>query len=201
MPIITPAYPSMCATHNISASTKAVILRELNRAGGIVDKIFLGQLQWSDLFAKHTFFSQDYKYYLSITASSTNKEAQSIWSGLVESKVRHLVGALDRKPSIEVSHPFPKGFERTHTFNGLKELEAVKSGSTQYQAEGTKTETTDATNDPAHTAAAQNGGDKLPVPQSDQTKEENAHTLYTTTYYIGLELKPLAPGRPLCHLL
>jgi hypothetical protein len=32
MPIITPAYPSMCATHNISMSTKAVILRELQRA-------------------------------------------------------------------------------------------------------------------------------------------------------------------------
>lgn len=184
----------MCATHNVSASTKSVILRELNRAGDIVDKIFLGQLQWSDLFTRHTFFSQDYKYYLSITASSTSKEAQLVWSGLVESKLRHLVGALDRKSSIETAHPFPKGFERSHTFNGLKELEAVKSGSTQFQTEGTKTETTDTTNDPNHTAAAQNGGGNLTVPQTQQKNEENSHVLYTTTYYIGLELKPLAPG-------
>lgn len=69
MPIITPAYPSMCATHNISVSTKTVILRELQRGGDIVDKIFMKQLKWSDLFARHTFFSQDYKYYLSITSS------------------------------------------------------------------------------------------------------------------------------------
>ncbi|KAL1953534.1 hypothetical protein VTO42DRAFT_2632 [Malbranchea cinnamomea] len=194
MPIITPAYPSMCATHNVSLSTKAVILREMNRAGDIVDKIFLGQLQWSDLFAKHTFFTQDYKYYLSITASSTNKEAQSVWSGLVESKLRHLVGALDRKSSIEVAHPFPKGFERVHTISGAKELEAVKGGSTQYQAEGTKTEITDATKDPALAAAAQDGGNNATAPQTEQSNEENSQTLYTTTYYIGLELKPLAPG-------
>lgn len=28
MPIITPAYPSMCATHNVTDSTKAVMLSE-----------------------------------------------------------------------------------------------------------------------------------------------------------------------------
>ena len=199
MPIITPAYPSMCATHNVSLSTKSVILREMNRAGDIVDKIFLGQLQWSDLFAKHSFFSKDYKYYLSITSSSTSKEAQSVWSGLVESKLRHLVGALDRKSSIEVAHPFPKGFERVHDFQSEKDIDAIKSGSTEHQAEGTKTETTDATNDPAHTTAAQNENENvnetLPVPESGQSKEDGNSSLFTTTYYIGLELKPLAPGR------
>jgi poly(A) polymerase len=184
----------MCATHNVSLSTKAVILRELNRAGDIVDKIFVGQLQWSDLFARHSFFSQDYKYYLSITSSSTSKEAQSVWSGLVESKLRHLVGALDRKSSIEVAHPFPKGFERIHNCKSEKEIEAVKAGSTQYQAKGTKTETTDATKDPTHAAAAENGGESITVPEPVQTNETNDYTLYTTTYYIGLELKPIAPG-------
>ena len=32
MPVITPAYPSMCATHNITSSTQKVILAELSRA-------------------------------------------------------------------------------------------------------------------------------------------------------------------------
>lgn len=31
MPIITPAYPSMCATHNISSSTMSVIKNEMLR--------------------------------------------------------------------------------------------------------------------------------------------------------------------------
>ncbi|PGH28249.1 hypothetical protein AJ80_00140 [Polytolypa hystricis UAMH7299] len=194
MPIITPAYPSMCATHNVSLSTKAVVLRELKRGGDIVDKIFLGQLQWKDLLTRHNFFSQDYKYYLSITSSSTTKEAQAVWSGLVEAKLRHLVGALDRKSSIEVAHPFPKGFERVHICKDEKEVEAVKAGSTKYQAKDTKTETTDEINDATHTAALENEAEGVPAPESKQPEEENKYTLYTTTYYIGLELKPLAPG-------
>lgn len=196
MPIITPAYPSMCATHNISMSTKAVLLRELQRGGDIVDRIFAKQLSWNDLFTRHSFFTKDYKYYLSITASSRTKEAEAIWSGLVESKLRHLVGALDRKPIIAVAHPFPKGFERTHLVPDEQAMEAVKNGSTQYQAAGTKTEMTDETKDPTHEAAAQNGVENAEVSQPVEQKEvqNGGQNVFTTTYYIGLELKPLEPG-------
>lgn len=194
MPIITPAYPSMCATHNVSMSTKAVILRELQRGGDIVDKIFLKQLRWEDLFARHTFFTKDYKYYLSITASSRTKEAESVWSGLVESKIRHLVGALDRKATIAIAHPFPKGFERVHRVSSEEEIEAVKTGSTKYQDKGTKTETTDEMKDAAHQAAAQNGAENTDVAAAENKPVDDTHVMYTTTYYIGLELKPLEPG-------
>ncbi|EFE43707.1 hypothetical protein TRV_01516 [Trichophyton verrucosum HKI 0517] len=193
MPIITPAYPSMCATHNVSMSTKAVILRELRRGGDMVDKIFVGQRRWSDLFARHSFFSADYKYYLSINSTSTSKEAQAIWSGLVESKLRHLVGALDRKSSIEIAHPFPKGFERVHICKTDEEVDAVKAGSMKYQADDTKTATTDETNDPTHIAAAENANENVGIAEAEKPTGENKYTLYTTTYYIGLELKPLAP--------
>lgn len=160
-----------------------------------MDKIFMKQLSWNDLFARHTFFTHDYKYYLSITASSKTKEAEAVWSGLVESKLRHLVGALDRKAIIAVAHPFPKGFERTHLINNEEQMEAVKNGSTQYQAKGTKTEMTDETKDAAHQAAAQNGLENAEVPEpTAQTVENDSQTVYTTTYYIGLELKPLEPG-------
>ncbi|CRG89381.1 poly(A) polymerase [Talaromyces islandicus] len=194
MPIITPAYPSMCATHNISLSTKAVILRELQRGGDIVDKIFAKQLTWNDLFTIHTFFSQDYKYYLQITSSSKTKDAQSVWSGLVESKLRHLVGALDRKSTIAIAHPFPKGFERIHVVKDDAEAEQVKNGSTKFQAKGTSTETTDETNDPNHNAAAENGAQDAQVPDTTGNGGSDSRTIYTTTYYIGLDLKPLEPG-------
>lgn len=163
----------------------------------MVDKIFMKQLSWQDLFARHTFFTHDYKYYLSITASSKTKEAESVWSGLVESKLRHLVGALDRKPIIAVAHPFPKGFERTHLINSEQDMEAVKNGSTQHQAQGTKTEMTDETKDAAHQAAVQNTLENAEVPGPAKVEVEeknNGQTVYTTTYYIGLELKPLEPG-------
>jgi poly(A) polymerase Pap1 len=31
MPVITPAYPSMCSTHNITASTMSIIRNEMLR--------------------------------------------------------------------------------------------------------------------------------------------------------------------------
>ncbi|GES62343.1 poly(A) polymerase Pap [Aspergillus terreus] len=195
MPIITPAYPSMCATHNVSMSTKNVILRELQRGGDMVDKIFMKQLTWNDLFARHSFFTKDYKYYLCITAASTTKEADSVWSGLVESKIRHLVGALDRKPTIAVAHPFPKGFERIHIVSNEQEAEAIKNGSTAYQDKGQKTQMTDETNDPAHQAAAQDQIEKREVADTVEAKPKGeSWTIYTTTYYIGLEMKPQPPG-------
>lgn len=197
MPIITPAYPSMCATHNISMSTKAVILRELARGGDIVDKIFTKHNSWNDLFARHTFFTQAYKYYLNITATSKTKEAEAVWSGLVESKLRHLVGALDRKAIIAVAHPFPKGFERTHLVSSPQEMEAVKNGSTLYQAKGTTTETTDETKDAAHQAAAENGVENAQAPDpAEQKPDTESQNVYTTSYYIGLELNQLEPGAP-----
>lgn len=196
MPIITPAYPSMCATHNVTLSTKAVILRELKRAGDIVDRIFLKQLTWSDLFARHTFFTNDYKYYLSITASSKTKEAQGIWSGFIESKLRHLVGALDRKASIGLAHPFPKGFERVHTVVTDEQAEEVKNGSTKYQVKNAKTDTP---NENANHVAPSNGAENAKSEPAEK-EADGGRTLYSTTFYIGLEITPLEPGRMIPNL-
>ena len=35
MPIITPAYPSMCATHNVMASTQLIMTEEFKRGNDI----------------------------------------------------------------------------------------------------------------------------------------------------------------------
>jgi poly(A) polymerase len=193
MPIITPAYPSMCATHNITESTKKVILKELHRGGDICDKILTGQLNWSELFTRHTFFTKDYKYYLSVIASSRDKEAQNVWSGLVESKLRQLVIQLDLQGSIEVAHPFNKGFERVHTCPTPEAIDAIQVGSLEYQIKDSKTETTDETNDAKHAAAAQNAAEDVALPEVRQTMEQNGDAnsiVYTTTYYVGIDLKP-----------
>ena len=79
MPIITPAYPSMCATHNITKSTKEIIMREMKRAAEIMDKIMIGEEEWSALFKKHEFFTKGYKYYLAIVAASKDAEGQLLW--------------------------------------------------------------------------------------------------------------------------
>ncbi|KAI4189188.1 MAG: hypothetical protein L6R41_001631 [Letrouitia leprolyta] len=191
MPIITPAYPAMCATHNIGPTTKKIIIQELERGGDITDKISFGRLQWKDLFQKHTYFTRDYKYYLSIISGSTSKEAQASWSGFVESKVRLLVQSLEGQGSIGVARLFNKGFAREHRCKDENEIEAVLHGDMQYQATNVKTETTDKINDPRHNAIAEGNVDAATIANGDGETAQNGnspHAFYTTTYYIGIEL-------------
>ncbi|KAL8770989.1 MAG: hypothetical protein Q9209_003408 [Squamulea sp. 1 TL-2023] len=191
MPIITPAYPAMCATHNIGPTTKRIIIQELDRGGDITDKISFGKLQWKDLFTKHTYFTKDYKYYLSIISGSTTKDAQASWSGFVESKVRLLVQSLESQGSIAVARLFNKGFTREHRCKNEEEITAVLHGEMQYQATNVKTETTDAIKDPLHNAVAQGGADAAAVSNGNGVTVHDGtepRAFYTTTYYVGIEL-------------
>lgn len=185
MPIITPAYPSMCATHNVTLSTREIIQRELKRAGNITDQIMLGKAGWKDLFVKHTFFTRGYKYYLSVISASTTKEAQNLWSGCVESKVRLLVVGLEGHESIALAHPFNKGFERIHRCSSDEEIEKAKGGSLEFLIKDDPTATTDAILNPDGEAAINdeetNGDQKV-------NGDDRGTTVYTTTFYIGLEM-------------
>ncbi|KAI0432220.1 Poly(A) polymerase central domain-containing protein [Xylaria sp. FL1042] len=185
MPVITPAYPQMCATFNITKSTKTIIQRELERGVELTDKILGSELQWKDLFVKHTFFTQDHKYYLAVIATSTTKEAHKIWSGFVESKIRILVGELERHASVALARPFNKGFERQHLTKTDEESTEVQNGSLLYV---TKDE-----EDSADTTVlkGENGVNVDTNAHDPKVKAEDTTHLrrtYTTTHYIGLEL-------------
>ena len=59
MPIITPAFPSMNSTFNVSESTKNIILTELEK-GALITKAILKEnstVSWKRLFKKFNFFS------------------------------------------------------------------------------------------------------------------------------------------------
>ncbi|KAF2218396.1 Poly(A) polymerase PAPalpha [Elsinoe ampelina] len=191
MPIITPAYPSMCATHNVSQSTLGIMTRELARADQITTQIFNGQKQWKDLFEKHTFFTQDYKYYLTIISASKTKDAQQMWSGLVQSKVRRLVSGIEQSQAgVEIAHPYNKGFDRVHKVHNDDEREEVLQGSLKYQVEDIQTETTDQANSVIQAAAAE-GAENMKMPEGTNGSTENddgTSTIYTTSFYIGIEL-------------
>ncbi|KAG5363026.1 Poly(A) polymerase PAPa [Yarrowia sp. B02] len=177
MPIITPAYPSMCATHNITASTQKVILRELERGGQILNEIMLGKKPWSALFEKHHFFS-DYKYYLSIVAASKGTAEQQLkWSGFVESKLRHLVQKLELLDSIELAHPYVKTFDKEHLCNSDEEALKVADG----QNVAAVTLSTD-----LEKAVADEVGDEK---TKDEADRKDKIIVYTTTFYIGLDIK------------
>lgn len=191
MPVITPAYPAMCATHSITKSTHTIIRRELLRAEGICVKILNREAPWKDLFERHNFFSQGYKYYLSIVSASLTKEAQQIWSGLVQSKVRRLVVGIEQsQQNVDIAHPFNKGFDRVHKVKSEDEKDEVLQGSIKYQVQEPKT-TVEANDIVQQAAAMGDGGDlKMPTDGDKQEDADGASTVYTTTYYIGIELKP-----------
>ncbi|KAF2396319.1 Poly(A) polymerase [Trichodelitschia bisporula] len=227
MPIITPAYPSMCATHNITTSTKKVILRELARANTIAQAIHAGKKPWKELFQKHSFFSSDYKYYLSIIAASRTKEAQQTWSGLVQSKVRRLVSGIEFSDTgVAIAHPFNKGFDRVHLCKREEDVDMILQGDLQFQVQPgqeVKGEVKDATGESkaSNGANGDDNGDKNNTTENksgednseakggdskDDEPQDVAHddakkdiTIYTTTFYIGLELAENDGMFPVTH--
>jgi poly(A) polymerase len=127
MPVITPSYPSMCATHNVTISTQRIILGEFNMAAQTVAKIMDGKLPWAALFQPHTFF-QNYKYYLQVIVSGDSHEAFLKWSGYVEAKLRQLVTKLEAVDAIALVHPFVDGFNSQYTCSNPDDVWAATHG-------------------------------------------------------------------------
>lgn len=162
MPVITPAFPAMCSTHGITPSTKEIMMAEFARADVIVRDIYAGQKSWSTLFERHSFFTSDHKYYLSVVAASRSKEENSTFSGMVQSKVRSLVSGIDDgQTGIDIARPYNDSFERFHRCKNEEEVDKVAKGSLDYMIPASE------------------------VPAAGTTED---HVIYTTTFYIGLTL-------------
>ncbi|KAH7128490.1 Poly(A) polymerase-like protein [Dendryphion nanum] len=167
MPIITPAFPSMCATHTVMQFTKSIMMEEFERADKVLAAIHSGKKTWIDLFERHTFFTKDHKYYLSVIAASRTKAADDVFAGLVQSKFRLLVkGIEDGDAGVERARPYMKGIDRVHRCENEDQIERVVQGNLDYQVKKGDLTTTNGT--------------------SNDDKEY--HTIYTTTFYVGLTL-------------
>lgn len=167
MPIITPAYPAMCSTHNVTESTQMIMTEELKKASEIVDRVMIGSTSWSELFAKHDFFHK-YRYYLQVIASTGDPDLQIKWSGTVESRIRQLVMKLEYVDSLILAHPFIKGFEQTSYCASPDEIRAVAQGEISEAIKKRKPE--------------------------DIEGKEGGGPVYSTTFYIGLAIEPKPAG-------
>ncbi|OJT05410.1 Poly(A) polymerase pla1 [Trametes pubescens] len=163
MPIITPAYPSMCATHNVTQSTQMIMTEEFKKASETVDRVIVGKASWSDLFSKHDFFHK-YRYYLQVIASTGGPDVQIKWSGTVESRIRQLVMKLEYVESLALAHPFIKGFEQVSYCLTDEEVRAVAQGEISEAIAKRKKE--------------------------DIEGVEGGSAVYSTTFYIGLVVEP-----------
>lgn len=172
MPIITPAYPQMCATHSVMHSTFNVMMAEFERADEIIGALNTGKKSWDDLFQKSTFFTHDHKYYLSVIATCTTKDAHDAFAGLVQSKVRLLAKGVDESEAVERARPYMKGFERFHRCHSEEEVERVRKGSVDYQIME----------------------EDLPKDGDAASNGTSSHIVYTTSFYIGLTVSECKPS-------
>lgn len=114
MPIITPVYPTMCATHNVIASTQQRMTEEFTRAHDMLIKGFT-----PEVFNPSDFFKK-YKNFIAIFSPIDS----------IESKLRLLSLKLEALENIAFAPIFPKtfNFEETGEDATLDDLrkEAVK---------------------------------------------------------------------------
>ncbi|XP_028809182.1 LOW QUALITY PROTEIN: poly(A) polymerase alpha [Denticeps clupeoides] len=125
MPIITPAYPQQNSTYNVSASTRAVMIEEFKHGLDVTDEILLNKAEWSKLFEAPNFF-QKYKHYIVLLASAPSEKQHLEWVGLVESKIRILVGSLEKNEFITLAHV------NAQSFPGPKEGNEKEEHSTMW---------------------------------------------------------------------
>ncbi|TKR60665.1 hypothetical protein L596_027878 [Steinernema carpocapsae] len=110
MPIVTPAYPGQNSTYNVSKSTRQVITTEFEEGLKISTEVFEGKAGWDKLFEEVNFFSR-YKHFIALVCSASTKEDHLVYCGLVESKIRFLVAALERSAAVNMVHVNPKQYE------------------------------------------------------------------------------------------
>jgi poly(A) polymerase len=117
MPVITPCYPCMNSTFNITWSTLQVLKGEFGRGLQIASRVEEGAARWDELFEPAAFFDA-YHNFLMIEVSALSEDEHRRWEGTVESKVRLLIRKLEVLPHLKGAHPYPKPIPIPTSGNG-----------------------------------------------------------------------------------
>ncbi|KAJ6295698.1 hypothetical protein OIU78_023678 [Salix suchowensis] len=110
MPIITPAYPCMNSSYNVSISTLRVMTEQFLSGNRICEEIELNKAQWSALFEPYLFF-EAYKNYLQVDIVAVDAADLLAWKGWVESRLRQLTLKIERDTNGMLQcHPYPNEY-------------------------------------------------------------------------------------------
>ncbi|KAK4854189.1 hypothetical protein QYF36_020306 [Acer negundo] len=110
MPIITPAYPCMNSSYNVSISTLRVMMEQFQYGNRICEEIELNKAQWSVLFEPYLFF-EAYKNYLQVDMVAADADDLLAWKGWVESRFRQLTLKIERDTDGMLQcHPNPNEY-------------------------------------------------------------------------------------------
>ncbi|GLJ30501.1 hypothetical protein SUGI_0603650 [Cryptomeria japonica] len=107
MPIITPAYPCMNSSYNVSTSTLRVMTEQFQKGNKICEDIEMNRAQWKTLFEPYQFFDA-YKNYLQVDILAVDEDDLRNWKGWVESRLRLLTLMIERDTlGMLQCHPYP----------------------------------------------------------------------------------------------
>jgi poly(A) polymerase len=179
MPIITPAYPQQNSTFNVSISTSKVIQNEFKEGMEITDEIMLGKADWDKLFQPPNFFTK-YRHFIVLLVSSSTADDHLEWCGLIESKIRILIGNLERNQHINLAHVNPKCFEKS---TGSAKEKGVGGGAAA--AVGTPTKQTTPTMGEKNV----NECEKNETTPSESNEESQNESTLCSMWFIGLEFE------------
>lgn len=141
MPVITPSYPSMCATHNIFNSTMKRYKDELERGYSLLNQKYVN---WNEFFRQTDFFQKHRSFLVCFVINKgTNRENGEkyseklahfkMWQGHINSKLRFLCTKLEMIEQCEAAPPFPQSFDLSSFINkftidtDLKDLKNIFS--------------------------------------------------------------------------
>lgn len=133
MPIITPAYPCMNSSYNVSTSTLRVMMEQFEHGNKICQEVELNKAQWSNLFGPYLFF-EACKNYLQVDIVAADVDDLLAWKGWVESRLRQLTLKIERDTfGMLQCHPYPYEYADTSKecahcafFMGLQRKQGVK---------------------------------------------------------------------------
>ncbi|KAL6841687.1 hypothetical protein ACP4OV_028516 [Aristida adscensionis] len=107
MPIITPAYPCMNSSYNVSTSTLRVMMEQFQFGNKVCQEIEMNKTSWSALFEPFQFF-EAYKNYLQVDIIAEDDGDLRLWKGWVESRLRQLTLKIERDTyGMLQCHPYP----------------------------------------------------------------------------------------------
>lgn len=119
MPVITPCYPCMNSTFNLTYSNLRVLKEEFERGLRIATAVEDGDDEWATLFEPVDFFAAHDRFVL-IEAMAHTEDEHRRWEGTIESKLRHLMKKLEVLPHVEVVHPYPKPVPCPYATHGAR---------------------------------------------------------------------------------
>mmetsp|Transcript_17259 Transcript_17259/g.46835 ORF Transcript_17259/g.46835 Transcript_17259/m.46835 type:complete len:552 (-) Transcript_17259:110-1765(-) len=109
MPVITPAFPAMNSTYNVTETTKRIMLDEFRRGFEVVKDVEAQKAAWDEVHEPFPFFTH-FRHFLWLEVLVKTEEVYNKFSGWVESKLRILVMQMENVTGMLI-HPNPVQYD------------------------------------------------------------------------------------------